>query len=67
MFTPISHPFLPLTYPHRRLALTDSGSDDLYIALNSNSGTTNRFRVTIDLSSRYTNGGSPVTAISCNF
>ena len=38
---------------------------NLYIGLYTNSGTTNRFRVTIDLSSRYNNGGNPVTATSC--
>ena len=38
---------------------------NFYIGLYTNSGTTNRFRVTIDLSSRYTKGGNPVTAASC--
>jgi hypothetical protein len=68
MFSPIEHPLLLKSFnPHRKLALTASGNADLYIALNSNSGTRNQYRVTIDLSSRYTNGGSPVTANSCNF
>jgi hypothetical protein len=67
MFNPIEHPFLLISLnPHRKLALTASGTANLNIALNSNSGTTNQYRVTIDLSSRYTNGGSPVTASSCN-
>ena len=66
MFSPIEHPFLLKSLnPHRKLVLLRSGNADLYIALNSNSGTTNRYRVTIDLSSRYTNGGSPVTATDC--
>ena len=68
MFSPIEHPFLFKNLnPHRKLALSASGNADLYIALNSNSGTTNRFRVTIDLSSRYSNGNDPVTAIRCYF
>ena len=67
MFSPNEHPFLLKSFnPHRKLALEASGDADLYIALNSNSGTTNRYRVTIDLSSRYTNGNSQVTATSCN-
>ncbi len=67
MFTPIEHPFLLISSnPYRKLALTASGNADLYIDRYSNSGTTNRYRVTINLSSRFTNGGSAVTATSCN-
>ena len=67
MFSPIDHPFLLKNLnPHRKLTLSASGNADLYIALNSNSGTTNQYRVTIGLSSRYTNGNSAVTATSCN-
>ncbi len=67
MFSPIEHPlFLKNFNPQRKLDLEKSGNANLHIALNSNSGTTNRYRVTIDLSSRYTNGGSPVAASSCD-
>ena len=43
-----------------------SGNGDLNIGLYTNSGSTNKFRVTIDLSSRYSNNGDIVTATSCN-
>ncbi len=52
--------------PYRKLGLEKEGSADLYIGLNSNSGITNQFRVTIYLSSRYKNEGGSVTASSCN-
>ena len=43
-----------------------SGNDNLNIGLYTNSGSTNKFRVTINLSSRYSNSGSLVTATSCD-
>ena len=43
-----------------------SSPGDLNIGLYTNSGSTNKFRVTIDLSSRYSNNGDIVTATSCN-
>ena len=65
MSTPISHPFLSKTpNPHRKLALTATGSDALYIGYLT--GTNNLFPVTIRLSSRYSKIGNPVTANSCD-
>ena len=43
-----------------------SGNGDLNIGLYTNSGSTNKFRVTIHLSSRYSNNGNLVKATSCD-
>ncbi len=67
--TPISHPFLPITSnPARKLGLNAIGSPpNLYIGAYASSGVTNRYRVTIDISSIFSNSAGSVTATRCYF